>query len=58
MMGNMTAQDVRDYYENLDLAGIAYSDLDFKIKYADFAMEFLIVLMIFNLFCNGIFEFE
>ncbi|MBO4804898.1 MAG: hypothetical protein J5554_02520 [Paludibacteraceae bacterium] len=40
MKERMTVQDVRDYYENLDLAGIAYSDLDFKIKYADFAMEF------------------
>ncbi|MBR4839544.1 MAG: hypothetical protein IK005_03585 [Paludibacteraceae bacterium] len=39
MLENMTVDDVYDYYEGLDHAGFAYSDLNFRIKYTDFAME-------------------
>ena len=39
MLENMTVDDVYDYYEGLDHAGFAYSDLNFQIKYIDFLME-------------------
>ena len=39
MLESMTVDDVYDYYEGLDHAGFAYSDLNFQIKYIDFLME-------------------
>lgn len=40
MMDKMTAQDVYEFYQNLDIAGISQNEVDFQVKYTDLGMEF------------------